>query len=257
MHEEGLSSDGIVLVTPVWRDSARLAGFGTELAEALAAAHLPVRWIIADDGSGAEDLARLEDLAGKFRAVFPHVSVLAAEHHLGKGGTIRHAWDSTPGADWYAFADADGAVTARDMLNLLRTAIGGETSVIAIRKRTESTEIVESPWRSLAHHGFLLAADVLLGLRSADTQCGAKVFKGGDWRTIRPFLREDGYAFDAEWLFHLHQRGLVWREVPVSWEEKHGGKVHPVRDGLRMFVALVRIRRRGRNVSNGKNGETS
>ncbi|MES2997320.1 MAG: glycosyltransferase [Verrucomicrobiota bacterium] len=235
----------VVLVTPVWNDSARLAVFGAELAEALAAEDLPVRWIIADDGSGAEEVARLEELAENFRAVFPHVFVLPADAHRGKGGVIRAAWDSAPDADWYAFADADGAVCARDLLHLVHMAVGEECSVIAIRKTTAETEIIESPGRSLTHHVFLFAADFLLGLRSADTQCGAKVIKGADFRAIRPSLREDGYVFDAEWLFHLQHRGLPWMEVPVSWTEKPGAKVKPVRDGIRMFIALWRIRRRG------------
>ena len=41
----------ILLVTPVWNDSARLAGFGATLAKALADSSLSIRWLIADDGS--------------------------------------------------------------------------------------------------------------------------------------------------------------------------------------------------------------
>lgn len=232
-----------MLVTPVWNDSTRLAKFGEDLAEALAATALPIRWIIADDGSGFEEVGRLEKLAEKWRTTFAAVAVLPAASHLGKGGTVRNAWAAVPDAAWYAFVDADGAVSARDMLHLISMAVGEEENMIAIRKTTEETEIVESPWRSVTHHGFLWAADFLLGLKSADTQCGAKVLKGGDFRAIHASLREDGYAFDAELLFQLTLRSIKWREIPVSWTEKSGGKIRPIRDGIKMLATLWRIRR--------------
>lgn len=47
----GRGDTACVLVTPVWNDSARLAGFGPQLAAALAASGLRVYWIVADDGS--------------------------------------------------------------------------------------------------------------------------------------------------------------------------------------------------------------
>jgi len=45
------AEEEIVLVTPVWNDSKRLSEFGPSLAQALAASELPVRWVVADDGS--------------------------------------------------------------------------------------------------------------------------------------------------------------------------------------------------------------
>ena len=48
-----------ILVTPVWKDSARLSVFGRELAEELAKRGSKIRWIIADDGSGEVEVERL------------------------------------------------------------------------------------------------------------------------------------------------------------------------------------------------------
>ena len=60
------ASDEIVLVTPVWNDAARLEAFGPELAAALASAGLPLRWVIADDGSCADERERLVALLADF-----------------------------------------------------------------------------------------------------------------------------------------------------------------------------------------------
>jgi hypothetical protein len=232
----------ILLVTPVWKDSARLAVFGKDLADALAASPLPVRWLIADDGSGDEEHARLEELCKGFAAVFPGVEPHFATRHAGKGAVVREAWTLAPEADWLAFVDADGSVSAEDMLGLIGRAMSSGVSVLAIRKRTATTHIEESFVRGLAHRGFLLAARLILGLRYEDPQCGAKVIKGTDYRAIAGKLIEEGFAFDSELLAALNHHGAVWAEVPVTWIQKKGEKVSLWRDAWRMFAALLRIR---------------
>jgi hypothetical protein len=234
----------ILLVTPVWNDASRLAVYGVELAKALADSPLPVRWVIADDGSMESQHAALLKLRDGFAEVFPNVEVHFADAHRGKGGVVREAWSLGPGAEWLAFVDADGSVTAEDMLDLIDKARAFGSSVLGIRKRTATTRIVESPWRGLAHRGFLMTARFLLGLRCEDPQCGGKVLRGDEYRRVAPVLRENGLAFDSELLCALDRDGSGWLEVPVNWEEKKGGKVKPLRDGWAMLAALLRIRRR-------------
>jgi len=234
----------ILLVTPVWKDSARLAVFGKDLADALAATQLPIRWMIADDGSGDDEHARLHERCKEFAAVFPGVELHFAARHLGKGAVVREAWSLAPEADWLAFVDADGSVSAEDFLGLIGRAVTSGVSVLAIRKRTATTHIEESFVRGLAHRGFLLAAHLILGLRCEDPQCGAKVIKGADYRAIAGKLIEEGFAFDSELLAALSHSGAVWKEVPVTWIQKKGAKVRLFRDAWKMFAALLRIRAR-------------
>ena len=232
----------ILLVTPVWNDSTRLAVYGMELAGALADSPHPIRWVIADDGSGGDEPARLMALRERFAEIFPNVEVHLAAEHLGKGGVVREAWSLGPDADWLAFVDADGSVTAADLLGLIGQAVAAGTSVLGIRKRTATTLIVESPWRALAHRGFLLTARLMLDLQCADPQCGGKVLHGGRYRRVAHRLFENGLAFDSELLCALDRDGSTWLEIPVNWEEKKGGKVRPLRDAWAMLAALFRIR---------------
>lgn len=232
----------IVLVTPVWKDSARLAGFGNELARALAASPLLARWIIADDGSGEAEKSRLLELRGKFAEIFPKVELYFAPEHRGKGSVVREAWAQAPAADWLAFVDADGSVNAHDILALMGRAVTAERSVLGIRKRTATTRLIESPWRSLVHRGYLWIVQLFLGLECEDPQCGGKIIKASDYRRVVGGLSEKGLAFDSELLSALHRSGADWLEIPVSWEEKMGGKVKPLRDAWPMLVALFRIR---------------
>lgn len=232
----------IILVTPVWNDSARLAVYGPSLARALADSPLDLRWIIADDGSELHEHELLNQLRDNLAEVFPHVETHFAALHHGKGSVVREAWALAPDADWLAFVDADGSVSGEDMLGLIDRAVTSGVSVLGIRKRTATTRVVESIHRALVHRGFLLTARLLLGLRCEDPQCGAKVIKGGDYRRIARRLVENGLAFDSELLAALSHSGAEWIEIPVNWVEKKGGKIKVLRDAWRMLTALLNIR---------------
>ena len=234
----------ILLVTPVWNDSSRLTGFGAELAKALADSPLSVHWIIADDGSGPDERAPLQALEDAFARMFPRVQLHFAARHYGKGAVVREAWALRPDATWLAFVDADGSVSPSEILRLIRAAVESDISVLGIRKRTATTQFVESPWRGIFHQGFLLAVHWMLDLQCQDPQCGAKILRGSDYRHIAPQLFENGFAFDSELLCALKHEGAEWLEMPVSWIEKSGGKVRPLHDAWGMFVALLRIRKR-------------
>lgn len=233
-----------ILVTPVWKDAARLSVFGKELAAELAKRNSTIRWIIADDGSGDEELRHLEALREEFSKTYPHVRVHGAAAHHGKGSVVREAWALEPEADWLSFIDADGSVNAEDMLDLIETAERSGRSTLAIRKNTETTRVHESPWRWVRHHGFLFACHLILGVRSEDTQCGAKVLKGEDYRRVEEQLIEPGLAFDAELLAAMTAADIGWDEVPVSWVRKGGSRIHPWRDAWDMLLTLFRIRSR-------------
>lgn len=237
-------SEPILIVTPVWNDSTRLAEFGPTLARALAASTLPLCWVIADDGSEPGEIAELQALQQQFATIFPAVQLHLAESHRGKGSIIREAWNADSDSIWLSFVDCDGSTTAKDLLILIEQALKAEQSTIGVRKATEQTQIKESLYRSIFHHGYLLVVRLLLGLRSDDLQCGAKVIRGDDYRTVSRELKEDGFCFDTELLTALKRAGFHWNEMPINWFEKKGGTVHPLRDSWRMFLGLLRIRSR-------------
>jgi glycosyltransferase involved in cell wall biosynthesis len=242
-------ANSLLLVTPVWNDSKRLAVYGLELATALAALSLPIRWVIADDGSATEDRDKLLELQQRLMQIFPQIEIHFAAKHRGKGAVVREAWSLGRDVDWLAFVDADGSVSSQDFAYLIEQAVSTGSSVLGIRKSTATTKIVESRWRGFAHRSFLVLAKTLLGLRAEDPQCGGKVILAMDYWRVSENLMEDGLAFDSEMLAELQNAGLSWLELPINWAEKAGGKVKPHKDAFAMFAALMRIRLRIRSRS--------
>jgi len=83
---------------------------------------------------------------------------------------------------------------------------------------------------------------LILGLHFADTQCGFKAFRRDAAQRIFPLQRIERWGFDPEILFLARRAGLRVEEVPVLWAHIEGTRLHPFRDGMRMFVEVLRIR---------------
>ena len=56
-------------------------------------------------------------------------------------------------------------------------------------------------------------------------------------------LREKRFAFDVELTFLLIKNRFKIREMPINWEEVPGSKVKILRDSIRMFSGVLRMRR--------------
>jgi hypothetical protein len=79
------------------------------------------------------------------------------------------------------------------------------------------------------------------GIPFRDTQCGFKLMRGDDARAIAKEMHEPGFAFDVELILLARRRGLVVREIPVTWRNDSRSRVDPVEDSLRMLKAIPRI----------------
>jgi dolichyl-phosphate beta-glucosyltransferase len=75
-----------------------------------------------------------------------------------------------------------------------------------------------------------------------DTQCGFKLFSAEAANSAFPLLRIQDFCFDVEVLYICQKKRYRIVEVPVNWTDIPGSKVKLLRDSLRMFKDVVKIR---------------
>jgi glycosyltransferase involved in cell wall biosynthesis len=209
---------------------------------------LPVHWIIADDGSDGDEALRYAELRERFAKIYPQVDLHRSETRSRKGGAVYDAWHAAGPADYYAFVDADGAVSPETILRLLRLASEEpeRRAVVGVRALTGDLAAKRSWSRKCVFRGFRALVRALLGFEFGDTQCGAKVIPGPAYRAIAARLKERGFIFDIELLVALRCSSVGLREEPIAWKEVAGSRVRLLRDALHMLRGLWRIRRRMR-----------
>lgn len=237
-----------LLVIPCYRESGRLRPFLTDLCNACAPLQ-DMSILVVDDGSGAEELQKMQALVGEFRAQYHFVhDVLSLTQNLGKGGTVYAGWEQA-GEDitWLMFADADGSVPAYEIARIIELArTSGDDSCAWFASRiTMLGKNVQRDWhRDVMGQVFHWAVNLLLNLRAHDTQCGCKLIPRACFQRVRAMLKLTGFTFDLDLLAALQANGCTITEVPVDWHEVPGGKIKLLRDPWRMLKDVFRIRQR-------------
>lgn len=242
----------ISLVIPAYQEGVRLPVFLEQLAaEALRHLAVPIEVVVSDDGSTAENAA-LEEAAvvaaqkAMDEAGAPHrFRFHRAKINGGKGSAVRGGWDvASASAEWLAFTDADGSVSASEFFRIVQTLDAQPAEVVAAsRVKMAGRQVERRLFRHLQGRVFATLIEQAFGLGFYDTQCGLK-FARAEWlRPLLPQLREQGFMIDVEVLFALQRAGARFVEVPVDWIDSEDSRVRFGIDAAKMLVAIARVRR--------------
>lgn len=228
-----------LLVVPCYKESERLPVFLPELCEAIAESNLPVSIQVVDDGSPDDEPAILEKIVAGLRERFSFLNKpLLMETNQGKGGAIRSGWDNSNGFGHLAFVDADGAVSATEVVRVLKEA-KPETVYIAVRDPENSPNVERTLSRRIVARVFNWLIRFRYNIHVSDTQCGFKIIPDAFYRSVREKLTQCGYAFDLELILSAKTSGYTIKTIPVDWKEIHGGTTN-LKDGLTFLKQLLK-----------------
>ena len=227
------------IIIPAYNEVERLPGYLSEIRGELDRMNLDAEILVVDDGSKDDTAAYVKSVARQD----PRVQLLAQPYNQGKGKAIQRGMLEARGHH-LLFADADGATPFREVQQLLAaTAAGHEIAIGSRRTSSEAATRERAGLRALMGQMFYSFVNFLAVPGINDTQCGFKLFRRDCAHALFADLNESGWAFDVEVLYRAQLTGYGIAEVAVDWHEVDGSKVSPVRDAIRMFIAVFRIRR--------------
>jgi glycosyltransferase involved in cell wall biosynthesis len=225
-------------VIPAYNESSRIRPTLDALLRYTQEQSWDVEILVVNDGS-TDDTAQVVREYGK-----QHPQILLVENpgNRGKGYSVRNGMLHARG-DVCLFTDADLSSPMTEAPKLFAAIAQGADIAIGSRwLRTELQTERQPLYRQAFGRIFNLALRIILGLRFADTQCGFKAFRRDAAQQIFPLQKIERWGFDPEILFLARRAGLKTEEVPVVWAHSEGTRLNPFRDGLRMFVEVLRIR---------------
>ena len=226
-------------VIPAYNESVRLRPTLDEILRYNREAGWDAEVIVVNDGSTDETA----QIVREYGRLYPQVGLVENPGNRGKGYSVRNGMLHARG-DICLFMDADLSSPMSEAPKLFDAIAQGADIAIGSRwLRTELQTERQPVYRQVFGRIFNLALRVILGLRFADTQCGFKAFRREAAQLIFPLQKIERWGFDPEILFLAQRAGLRIEEVPVLWAHSEGTRLHPLRDGLRMFFEVLRIRR--------------
>lgn len=240
------ASPFLSIVIPAYNEQDNFAAGALEkVARYLTRKKFSSEVIIVDDGSTDGSAANIQ----KFIAQKPHWRLIK-NPHLGKAQTVATGILEATG-QIVLFTDFDQATPLSEVEKLLPFIKKNYDIVIGSREVKGSKREKEPWYRHLMGRGFNFLV-TLIALRGIhDTQCGFKLFKANVAQDIfsklvvysqKPEKTAFTGAFDVEVLYLAQKQKLRLAEVPVSWKHIKTSRINPLKDSLRMFLDLLRIR---------------
>ena len=225
-------------VIPAYNESIRLRPTLDALLRHTREQNWDAEIVVVNDGS-TDNTAQI---VREYNQSHPQILLLENPGNRGKGYSVRNGMLHARG-DICLFTDADLSSPIEEAQKLFDTIGRGADIAIGSRWLRVELQTERQPlYRQLFGRIFNLALRVILGLRFADTQCGFKAFRREAAQRIFPLQKIERWGWDPEILFLARRASLRVEEVPVLWAHSEGTRLHPLRDGLKMFLEVLRIR---------------
>lgn len=176
-------------------------------------------------------------------------TVNVVPYRRGKGAAVTDGFEAL-GTDVLAFADADGSTPAGELARVVEPVrSGGADVAVGSRRHPDATVTSHQTFaRRRLGDAFAWLARRLLDVKLYDYQCGAKAVTGDAWEQIRRHIYEPGFAWDVELVAVADALGLRVEEVPVTWHDRRGSTVAPVRASYRFARTLFTVRGRAKRL---------
>jgi dolichyl-phosphate beta-glucosyltransferase len=226
------------LVIPAYNEGTRLSATLEKVLSYIAQHGCDAEVIVVNDGSSDNTAEVVRSFANKS----PNLRLLENPGNRGKGYSVRNGMLKARGRV-LIFSDADLSAPIEEVPKLLQALANGTDIAIGSRwLRSELQTQRQALHRQVFGRIFNLLLRVTLGLHFRDTQCGFKAFRRRAAQTIFPLQRIERWGFDPEILFLARKLGFSVREVPVAWGHSGDTRIHPLVDGTRMFLEMLRVR---------------
>lgn len=170
--------------------------------------------------------------------------------HRGKAAAVKTGVLAAKGSV-ILFTDFDQATPLSEITKLLPLISKGYQVVIGSREIEGSHRRGEPFYRHLMGKGFNFIVQIFAIRGISDTQCGFKLFTQKAAKDLFNHLiiyadsqEKNAFtgAFDVELLYIAQKRKYKIAEVPIFWHHVHSTRVGPIRDSIRMFMDVLRIR---------------
>lgn len=226
------------IIIPAYNESARLGSTLDRVLHYISSQAWNAEVIIVNDGS-RDNTA---ELVRQYASSHSCLRLLENPGNRGKGYSVRNGMLNASG-ETLLFSDADLSAPIEEAPKLFSAIEGGADVAIGSRwLRPELQTQRQSLLRQFYGRLFNLALRIVLGLNIKDTQCGFKAFTRSAAQKIFPQQQIERWGFDPELLYLARTWKLKTVEVPVRWAHVEGTRISPLRDGLRMFGEVLKVR---------------
>jgi dolichyl-phosphate beta-glucosyltransferase len=243
----------LTVVIPAYNEENRLPASLEKIWSFLESQPYTSEIIVVDDGSSDGTIETVNQLVSKCENNLTRCRFRLIENqHRGKGYAVRTGMLAGLG-EYILFSDADLSTPIEEISKLLECFEQGVEVAVGSREGHGALRFNEPLHRHIMGRVFNFLVRLVTRSNLKDTQCGFKAFTREVARDLFSHVQIYGEkstpikdamvtGFDVEVLFLASKKGYKIKEVPVRWYRVDGSKVNPVKDSVRMFVDVLKVR---------------
>lgn len=231
----------ISIVIPAFNEEHRIYETLKETCLFFSLKNYPVELLLVDDGSNDNT----EKVVSEFfkKNTQSNITYIYKKHdrNQGKGKAVQTGILAATGS-YILLIDADGATPISEF-DKLQAYITDYPIVIGSRDIGTDARTLQGTLRRLIGKSAKLITKLLFNLPVRDTQCGFKLLESKMAQNLATKQITERFGYDVEYLVRAQRDHILMKEVGIVWNDKAGGKVHPLRDSIRTCRELLRIKR--------------
>ncbi len=158
----------------------------------------------------------------------------------GRGIALRTAWEQAD-CDFVSYMDIDLSTSLESLIRAVDLLNDGADIVVGNRLAKESNT-KRSLKREFISRCYNIVIKLSLGTHFLDAHCGFKTGRREVVQKILPYIDDNEWFFDTEFLFYGEKLGHKICEIPVTWIEDTDTKAKIFKDAYDDLCGLFRLR---------------
>ena len=206
--------------------------------------------LLIDNSSTDRTWEKIETLLER-----PNTFAVRHQRNSGYGGSVKSAleWSMARGAEFLVVLHADGQYAPEELPQLLERLLELRSTALLFGSRLAGHPLRGGmpAYKFVANHLLSALQNRILGLRLSEYHSGYRLYRLPLLAPLRWRALSDGFVFDNEIIFLLHQAGLAIAESPISTyygeEKSHvpklGTPLAILANATRYLLAKLSLRR--------------
>ncbi len=158
----------------------------------------------------------------------------------GRGIALRTAWEQTD-CDYVSYMDIDLSTSLDALIRAIDLLDKGADIVVGNRL-DNSSNVERCLKREFVSRSYNMIIKLALGTHFRDAHCGFKTGRRDVVQQILPYIEDNEWFFDTEFLFYGEKLGHRIVEIPVTWVEDMDTKAKIFKDAYDDLRGLYRLR---------------
>jgi len=227
------------VVIPAYNEENRILSTLERTEEYLSKQNFDYEVLVVDDGSKDKTV----EIVNKFSETHQSTKLLKNPQNMGKGEAVKNGVLHSNG-DIVLFSDADLSTPIEEIQRLFKWLNQDYDIAIGSRNVFDPEIKVDTVLkRRLVGRVFNAVVQFFTIKEFKDTQCGFKAFKKDVAKELFSRQQFKGFSFDVEILYLAVKMNYKIKEVAVNWTHCDSSKVSIIKDSIRMFSDIIKIKK--------------